>query len=85
MWGFKVREPGPHSPSNTRLQANYKCTDAVASTRGWRSLEGPPHRVVRGDVDNGTGAIINQKNLWENFIQLFFFYHKNIKKSHFLL
>lgn len=85
--GFEVSEPGPQSPSNTRLQASYsKCTDTIDSARGWRSLEGPPHRVVRRNADNGTDAIINRKICGKTSLNFFFFFFtiKKKKKSHFL-
>lgn len=80
--GFEVSEPGPQSPSNTRLQASYsKCTDTIDSARGWRSLEGPPHRVVRRNADNGTDAIINRKICGKTSLNFFFFFYYQEEKE----
>ena len=38
----------------------------------WRSLEGPPHRVVRKHADNNTGVTVNHENLWESSLIIFF-------------
>lgn len=48
----------------------------------WRSLEGPPHRVVRKDADNNTGVAVNHENLWES--SLYFSYYQEYNRSHLL-
>lgn len=80
--GFEVREPRPSTPATCGYRPATQCAGAVNSARGWRSLEGPPHRVVRRDTDNGTGVTINQKICGKLFTQ-FFLTVKNMKKATF--